>query len=320
MTNNSNEKLTVAAAQIAPVWFDREKTLKKVIDYVKKAAAKDCDLVAFGEALVPGYPFWLEATGGAKFNDEQQKTIHAEYSHQAVQIERGDLDEVCTTAKKYSIAIYLGIIERPQDRTGHSLYCSLVYIDCEGIIQSVHRKLMPTYEERLCWATGDGHGLVTHPLKAFTVGGLNCWENWMPLVRSSLYAQGEDLHIASWPGAKRNTQDLTPILAKEGRSFVISVSGLMRASDIHTQMPELAGMFEASQEFFADGGSCIANPDGSWLIEPQSEGEGLFVAELDHELVRKERQNFDPMGHYSRPDVTKLTVNRQRQTNVIFND
>ncbi len=214
----------------------------------------------------------------------------------------------------------MGIIERPQDRTGHSLYCSFVYIDQHGNIQSVHRKLMPTYEERLSWSAGDGHGLRTHKLSAFTVGGLNCWENWMPLARASLYAQGEDLHVACWPGNIRNTQDLTPVMAKEGRSYVMSVCGLMRPSDAKQCMPELAEVYNDTSPLLADGGSCIAAPDGSWLIEPQVGEEGLYVAELDHQNVRKERQNFDPAGHYSRPDVTQLVVDRTRQSTVVFKD
>jgi len=319
MSSNS-EKLTVALAQIVPVWFDREATLAKVITYVKDAAAKNCQLVVFGEAMVPGYPFWLDITNGAKFNCDKQKAIQAEYSKQAVQIERGDLDGLCDIAKQNSISIYLGIIERPKDRTGHSLYCSFVYINQEGIIQSVHRKLMPTYEERLSWAPGDGHGLRTHKLEAFTVGGLNCWENWMPLARASLYAQGEDLHVACWPGNVRNTVDLTPVLAKEGRSYVLSVCGLMRPSDAKNCIPELDEVLNDPSPLLADGGSCIAAPDGSWAIEPQGGEEGLYVAELDHKKVREERQNFDPAGHYSRPDVTQLTVDRTRQSTVIFKD
>ncbi|WP_340679927.1 carbon-nitrogen hydrolase family protein [Paraglaciecola sp.] len=313
-------KLKVAMAQIAPVWFDRVATLDKVNRYILQAAEQQCELVTFGEALVPGYPFWIERTDGARFNCERQKNIQAEYSVQAVQIERGDLDGICQTARLNNIAVYLGIIERPKDRTGHSLYCSLVYINQQGIIQSVHRKLMPTYEERLSWATGDGHGLVTHALGNFTLGGLNCWENWMPLARAALYAQGEDLHIASWPGNHSNTFDLTPVIAKEGRSFVISVCGLMRPRDVATKMPELQSLLTSEQPFFANGGSCIANPDGSWLIEPQVDCEDLFVAELDHQQVRKERQNFDSAGHYSRPDVTRLEVNRERQSTVKFID
>ncbi len=310
--------MKVAVAQIAPHWFDREATLKKVINCTLEAAGQGAQLITFGEALVPGYPFWIEQTNGAKFNCDTQKTIQAEYANQAVQIERGDLQALCDTAAANHISIYLGIIERPKDRSGHSLYCSMVYINQQGEIGSVHRKLMPTYEERLSWSPGDGHGLVTHSLNEFTVGGLNCWENWMPLARAALYAQGEDLHVANWPGGLHNTQALTPVLAMEGRSYVISVCGIMRPQDIATDLPELQALKESSDTFFASGGSCIANPDGSWLIEPIAHTEGVYYAKLDHAFVRRERQNFDPAGHYSRPDVTQLIVNRERQSTVKF--
>ncbi len=317
---NEQEILTIGLAQIAPVWLNREKTLEKILDYVSQAAEQRCDLVVFGEAVLPGYPFWLELTGGAKFNDNVQKTIHAHYMKNAVCIEKGHLDSLCKLAKEKSIAIYLGAIERPQDRGGHSLYCTLVYIDKDGIIQNTHRKLMPTYEERLTWSPGDGHGLRTFPLGNFTVGGLNCWENWMPLARTALYSLGEDLHVTVWPGSKHNTFDITPFLAKEGRSYVVAVSGLMRKQDFPTDTPHYDLIVEHAPDVLADGGSCLCAPDGRWVVEPFMDEEKLVVAEINYNEVRKERHNFDVVGHYSRPDVLKLHINRERQKGVALED
>lgn len=312
--------LKLALPQLAPAWLHREQGIQKVLDALAEAAKQSADLVAFAEAFVPGYPFWLSSTGGAEFNSPKHKEIFAHYSAQAVQIEAGHLDAVCEMARRTETACYLGIIERPADRSGHSLYCSYVYIDPAGLIQSVHRKLQPTYEERLAWSPGDGNGLRTHRLGEFTVGGLNCWENWMPLSRAALYAQGEDLHIACWPGCLRNTEDLTPVLAKEGRSYCVSVSALMRPQDVLQEVPYADEIRVSLGEAPADGGSCVAAPDGTWVLEPVVGEECIRYCELDPEFVRRERQNFDPAGHYSRPDVTRLQVNRERQSIATFRD
>ena len=319
-TSNRADTLTVGLAQITPVWLNREQTLAKIIEYVHTAAKADCNLETFGEGVLPGYPFWIERTGGAQFNSRLQKEIYAHYLANAVQIEAGHLEPLCEAARQHHLAIMLGIIERPEDRGGHSVYASLVYIDSYGSIQSVHRKLMPTYEERLTWAIGDGHGLRTHRLGPFTVGGLNCWENWLPLARAALYGQGEDLHVAVWPGSAHNTKDITRFIARESRSYVLSVSGLMRAADVPADTPHRSAITAGSVDIFADGGSCIAGPDGEWIVAPVMDEEQLILATLDFGRVREERQNFDPAGHYARPDVLQLTVNRQRQSTLRLND
>jgi nitrilase len=306
--------LKIAMAQIAPVWLDKEATLKKIEKAIIEAASQSSELIVFGEALLPGYPFWLALTGGAEWNKDLNKKLHAHYVSNSVCIEKGDLDAICKLAKSYHIAIYLGIIERPLDRGGHSIYASLVYIDPTGDIKSVHRKLQPTYDERLTWSPGDGHGLRVHDLKAFTVGGLNCWENWMPLPRAALYGQGENLHIAVWPGSDHNTKDITRFIARESRSFVVSVSAIMRPWDFPKTTPFYDEVVKNAPQWLTNGGSCIAGPDGEWVVEPVVEKEELIVQTIDFNRVLEERQNFDPAGHYSRPDVTKLIVNRERQS------
>ena len=315
-----SESLRVSLAQISPHWLNRTATLDKVQDFTRQAAEQGSQLVAFGEGLVPGYPFWPELTNGAQFESSLQKELFAFYSSQAVDIDAGDLKALCETAENESIAVYLGCIERAADRGGQSLYASLVYINSCGQIGSVHRKLCPTYEERLVWSAGDGHGLRVHDLHGFRVGGLNCWENWMPLPRASLYAQGENVHVAVWPGNVRNTQDITRFIARESRSYVLSVSSVMHADWISDAIPHAAQVKQAAAGWMADGGSCIAAPDGQWLLEPQTGAEGLFSADLDMNMIRRERQNFDPAGHYSRPDVTRLVVDRTRQSTAEFKD
>lgn len=312
--------LQVALAQIAPVWLNKKKTLDKIKEAMLQAAKEKAQLLVFGEGLLPGYPFWLALTDGAQWDLKINKSLHAHYAQNAVNIEDGDIEELCVLAKEHTMAVYVGVIERATNRGGHSLYCSLVYINEQGVICSVHRKLQPTYDERLTWAPGDGNGLQVHPLEGFTVGGLNCWENWMPLPRAALYGMGENVHCAVWPGSDHNTKDITRFIARESRSYVISVSSLMHKTNFPKDTPYIDELLAAAPEQLANGGSCVANPDGSWLLEPQLHTEGVFHAEIQLDRVYEERQNFDPVGHYSRPDVTQLHLNRERQSTLKIKD
>lgn len=306
-----NRKINVAIAQIAPVLLDRARTTEKVIASIRAAADKNCDLVTFGETLLPAYPFWLARTDAARFEAPDQKEIHAHYLEQAVSIADGDLLPICDAARDAGIFVVLGIAERG----GHTIYCTRVCIDANGAILSTHRKLMPTYEERLSWGIGDAAGLVTHPLRSFTLSALNCWENWIPLARAALYEQGTNLHVMLWPGCLRLTKDITRFVAKEARAYVISASAIIRPQDVPADIPHRAAMVAGlkNDECIYDGGACIAGPDGEWLVEPIAGTETLITAEIDLRRVYEERQNFDPAGHYSRPDVLELKVNRGRR-------
>jgi len=306
--------MRVAAAQMAPVWLNREATSHRIVEAVDQAAVSGVELLAFGECLMPGYPFWLERTDGARFDSKLQDALFAHYVDQAVCIEDGHLDAVCEAARRNRMCLVVGILERPADR-GESIYASAVVILPDGSIGSVQRKLMPTHEERLVWGTGDGHGLKVHRLGDFTLGALNCWENWMPLARVALHAQGEDLHVALWPGNERNTRDITRFMAMEGRSFVLSAAGLLRREDWSEELAFADRLKAATSDMpWANGGSCLCGPDGRWIVEPVNGQAGIFHADIDPATVRRARRHFDPSGHYSRPDVFQLKVKRKRQT------
>lgn len=309
--------MRIAAAQTAPVWGDREATTAIVIEWIERAAAGNVDLVAFGETFLSGYAYWLALTDGARFNGADQKEAYAYYLRGAVDLDGPELAAITATVADTGVFTYLGITER--SASGGTVYATHLAIDPSRGIVAAHRKLMPTHEERMVWGIGDGNGLRTHQVGEFTVSGLNCWENWVPAVRHTLYAQGTTLHIAAWPGSVGLTTDITRFIAMEGRCYVLSAGALLSADSIPEQFP-LRSASIADREVLYDGGSAIAAPDGSWLVPPVANEERLVVADIDLAVVQGERQNFDPAGHYFRADVIEITVDRTRPTPASFTD
>jgi nitrilase len=309
--------MRIAAAQTAPVWGDAQATTSVVEDWIHKAADRDVELVAFGETFLSGYPFWLALTDGARFDDAAQKAAYAAYLDSSVYLGGPELASIANTVAETGVFTYLGITERSP--SGGTVYATLVAIDPTDGVVNAHRKLMPTHEERMAWGIGDGNGLRTFEVGDFTVSGLNCWENWVPTVRHAMYAQGTTLHVAAWPGAVRNTIDITRFIAKEGRCYVLSAGTLLRPSDIPESFP-LRERALANGDLGYDGGSAIAGPDGAWIVEPVAGVEQLVVADIDPAVVRGERQNFDPAGHYFRADVINMQVDRRRLDPVLFTE
>jgi nitrilase len=312
--------MRVAAAQAHPLWLDPDGTTRKVLAWLQDAASQGVELVAFPETFLSGYPFWVELTGGARFEDPAQKRAYAAYLEAAVEVDGPQLREITEAARDLDLFVYLGTTERATGSGRGTVFCTLVAIDPQAGVVSTHRKLMPTFEERLVWGTGDGHGLQVHRYRGTRVGGLNCWENWMPQARHALYAQGEELHVSVWPGNPRNTEDIARFLAREGRVFSLAANGLISLSDVPSDFPLHDALQEAGVQDYCRGGSAIAAPDGSWVVEPVVDEERLVVADLDLRRVAEERQNFDPTGHYSRPDVFRVEVDRRRLEAARFTD
>jgi nitrilase len=312
--------MRIAAAQARPYWLDPSATTKKVIAWLGKAAAQQVELVAFPETFLSGYPSWLEHTGGARFDDAMQKRAYAAYLDAAVEVTGPEIRLVTEAARDLGIFVYLGTIERDVTVGRGTVFCTLVAIDPRAGVVSAHRKLMPTHEERLVWGIGDGNGLRVHQAGAARVGGLNCWENWMPQARHALYAQGEELHVSVWPGNPRNTVDITRFIAREGRVFSLAANGLLGLADIPADFPLRAALEEAGVTEYCRGGSALAAPDGRWLVEPLADEERLIVADIDPAEVRAERLTMDPTGHYSRPDVFTVNVDRRRRAASRFQD
>jgi nitrilase len=304
--------MRVAVVQDRPVWLDPAATTLKVVSLLERAAADGVELVALPETFLCGYPFWLCRTNGAAFDDPRQKEAYARYLEAALELDGPEVAAVREAAGDLGMFVYLGMSERGARVARGSIYCTLLAVDPDKGVVGAHRKLAPTHDERLIWARGDGHGLRTHEFRGLRVGGLNCWENWMPQARHALYCDGEDLHVAVWPGWSGLTADITRFIAQEGRVYSLAASGLLSLADIPDDFPMIDEIRASYAELPFDGGSAIAGPDGRWIAPPVCAAQTLVVAEIDPGAVRRERMMLDVSGHYARPDVFETTVHRRR--------
>ena len=252
--------MRVAAVQASPVFLDRAATIGVVLERLAEAAGGGAELVAFPEVFVPGYPVWLDLTNASAWEDPDQQETFARYVDQAVEVHGAEFGQVVDAVRDSGAFAYVGVVERAA--SGGSVYCSLVAIDPGDGIVGVHRKLKPTYTERLVWADGDGAGLVAHRHQDATLTGLNCWENWMPLARTAMYGTGSEVHVAAWPGSVGLTEDITRFIAKEGRLFVISVGALYCSEDLPANFPLKDQLLDRVQ--YHNGGTCVAGPAGRW--------------------------------------------------------
>ena len=300
--------MKIAVVQAAPVFLDPDASTDKLITLLREAAGQGATLVAFPEVFLSGYPIWLRAPAVAH-NDELLKIGHVEYVKSAISTDGPQIAAIAKEASALGVAVYVGIVER--SGSGGSVYASLMTIHPDAGVVNVHRKLKPTFHERLIWADGDGHGLNVHEWDGVRVGGLNCYENWQPLARQALYQQGEQLHIATWPGDLDVTNHVTQFVAMEGRIFVASASGLLRSSDIPKSFA-LHKHITEGRDVINDGGSMIAGPDGSLLAGPVVGEETTLYAEIDLDKVIGAHLKLDPAGHYGRRDVLHLDVNKTR--------
>ncbi|KKM15929.1 hypothetical protein LCGC14_1691100 [marine sediment metagenome] len=291
--------IRVAGIQIASVFLDAQKTWEKLEGYIRNAKSNGAELVTWGETLIPCYPTWI----WLEVSPRDQKKIYGKYWSECLKLDESEIIEnMKALSKELGIMMMGGIAEK----YGGSIYCTLLTINQKGEILGRHRKIKPTYRERLVWADGDGLGLKTYALNDIKIGGLNCWENWLPLARAKLHLQEEILHVAVWPGGLSNTQDITRFIALEGRSWVISVSGMFRPSDIsHLDKDEfpIKDMMESRNDYWQNGGTMIVDPRGKVVAGPLIDEEGIIYADIDPIVAIEERHNFDISGHYSRFDI-----------------
>jgi nitrilase len=293
-----DRRARVACAQVEPVIFDRDATLDKLADVAAEVARNGAELVLFPETFVPAYPSsrWVGALAGG---DGNGKAVWARLARASLTIPSAETERLGAIAREHSLILAVGANEL--DRA--TLYNTLLLFAPDGELVLRHRKLMPTNHERLVWGIGDGGGLTTIETGIGRVGGLICWENFMPLARAALYQSGLDVYIAPTADDSESWHDSIRHIARESRTFVLSCCVYQRASSYPHDVPIADG-----PDLLGRGGSAIVGPNGEYLAGPLWDEEGILYAELDPDLLFAERQRFDAAGHYSRPDVLRLQV------------
>jgi nitrilase len=291
----------IAAVQAAPVFLDREATIEKAARLAKEAAAEGAQLVAFPEAFVPTYPDWVWRT--TPWADGEW---YARFADQSVDVPGPACDALAAIAREHALYLAMGVNERD----GGTIYNTLLYFGPDGTLLGKHRKLMPTGGERLAWGQGDGSTLPVFDTPFGRLGGLICWENYMPLARAAMYEQRVDVYLApTWDNSDVWVASMRHI-AKEGRCYVVGVNSCIRGSDVPADIPGRDELYGGDDDWASRGNTVIVDPYGEILAGPITETEGIIYAEVDVANVQASRRQFDVVGHYARPDVFRLDVNK----------
>ncbi len=297
----------VAVIQAAPVLFDREATLARVAELTAEAAAGGAQLVLFPEAFVPAYPRGLSFGVVVGSRSDEGRRLFARYHRNAVVVPSAETAQLGAAARAAKVWLAIGIIER--DAIGGTLYCTLLYFGPDGALLGKHRKLKPTAAERLVWGEGDGSTLPVFPTPFGRMGGLICWENYMPLARTALYTKGIEIYLAPTADARDLWQSTLQHIALEGRCFVLAANQYVTKSMYPRDLgPEALTDLESAPEEMCRGGSAILSPLGEYLAPPLYGREGILYADLDPEALAGARFDFDAVGHYARPDVFLFAV------------
>jgi len=296
-------KIIVCLIQDSPVFFDKEKTIQKVETLVKKNAKKGCELIVFPESFIPGYPrgFTFGATIGSRTIDGRK--LYADYYNNSLGIESEDLKRLEKLAKSQNVYLVIGVTEK--ENTSGSLFCSMLFISPKNGLLGVHRKIKPTGTERIVWSEAAGESLVTFQTKLGKLGGLICWENYMPLARMSMYQKGVEIYIAPTADAREEWIATMQHIALEGRCFVLSCNQFFTKSMYPAKYQEL---IKNEPEKMCKGGSVIVSPLGKIIEGPLFNKSGAVIAELDLEEIKFSKLDFDVIGHYARNDIFELKV------------
>ncbi len=303
MSADPARTIRVAAVQAEPAFLDLAGSLARLEQWTARAAAQGARVVAFPETWIPGYPAWLdESPGAALWDSVGARAVFQRLFDNSVEIGGAAVDRIAAAAREHGVALVVGVHER----AGRTLYNALLTFAPDGALANHHRKLVPTHQERMLWGRGDGRGLAAPLVAGARVGGLICWEHWMPLARQVMHDAGEEIHVAAWPGVPDLHQLASRHYAFEGRCFVIAAGQILRLRDLPPELPvrpEKAGDPDA---LLIRGGSAIIAPSGRYLAGPVLDEETLVLADCDLGEIVREALTLDVSGHYARPDLFDL--------------
>ena len=305
----------IAAVQASPGFMDREASLEKARRLVAEAGSNGAQLAVFPETWLPGFPIWIErAPGTALWDHQPAKDAFTRLVANAVEVPGPAVEALCEAAAEAGCGVVMGVNERQGGRLSGTLYNTIVYVGADGRLLGKHRKLIPTYAERLIWGQGDGSTLGAFDSSVGRVGGLVCWEHWMPLARHAMHVAGEQVHAALWPAVEEIHQVASRHYAFEARCFVVAVGSVLRRDQVPADLEIFRSDGIDPHEYLLAGGSAIIGPDGNYLAGPAGTEETILYADLDTSRIAAEHQTFDPVGHYARPDVFGVTINTTPQS------
>ena len=298
-------KVHVAIAQFAPEVLSLSGCIGTACKLIEQAGRRKIKLLAFPETWIPVYPVWADMGTFSRWGNDDSKKLYARLHRNSLAINSEEFRKLASSCRKAKLHLVIGVNERK----GGSIYNSLLFINNKGELIGHHRKLVPTFGERLVWAYGDGAGLRVHETPFGKIGGLICWEHWMPLARHVLHSEGEIIHIAAWPHGKEHHQIASRHYAFEGRCFVLAAAMYLK-KEMFPKGYELSDELTSQPDVLLNGGSAIIAPDGTYVVEPVFGREEFVATEIETERTIEESITLDVGGHYSRPDVFDVTVNR----------
>jgi nitrilase len=308
-----NEPVKVAAVQVAPFFLDKTRTVNKACDMIKQAGAENAKLLVFPEAFISGYPDWVWLLQNSKSKELNQ--LYIDLVNNAVSIPDSATNQLCEMAKQAGIYVVMGMNELNSESSNNSLYNTILFIDDKGNISGKHRKLIPTGGERLIWSQGDGSTLNAFETSIGKLSGLICWENYMPQARNTIYAMGTQILATPTWDKSPNWISSLQYIARERGLFIINCCMALKKDDIPEKY-NFKKLYPRDNQWINIGNSCIINPMGEILAGPVEANEEILYADLDLSLITAAKRMFDVAGHYSRPDVFKLIVNRKQNTNL----